>query len=92
MFPIDPERDVTLTAHELALIRRDPRLRKRAYIASRLSATASNGGSQEHAAKSYAVSHKSKQGIREVEARCREIIDAFGLHPLKFREGCSRRV
>ena len=92
MFPIDPESDVTLTAGELALIRRDSRLRKRAYIASRLSTTASNGGSQEQAAKTHAVSHKRKQAVREVETRCREIIDAFGLHPLKFREGCSRRV
>jgi len=93
MVPIDREIDVTQqTPGEPASIRRNPRLRKRAYTESRLSTTASDGASKALVAESHAVTHKPRQAVREVEKRCREIIDAFGLHPLKFRKDRSRRV
>ena len=40
---------------------------------------------------SRSVSPKPKQLPREVDTRCREIIDAFDLHPVKFRERSSFR-
>jgi len=90
MGPIYREINVTQTTGEPASIRRDSRIRKRACTKSRLSTTVSNGGSSEQAAKSHAVTHKPKQDVREVERRCREIIAAFGLHPLS--EGRLRHV
>jgi hypothetical protein len=93
MFPIDLEKDVTQSTGELTSIRQESgsTSKKGSSIASRLSRTESKGYSEAQAAESLSISYKPEQVPREVDTRCKEIIDAFGLHPLKFREGCSPR-
>ena len=93
MGPIDREIQVTQqTTGETASIRQVSRSRKRAYTEFRSSTAASNGGCEGLVEESHAATHKPTHAVREVEKRCREIIDAFGLYPLNFREGRSRRV
>ena len=59
---------------------------RRASIASRLNTTTSNCRCEEQGAESRLVFHKRRPSAREVDTRSREIIDAFGLHPVNFPE------
>jgi putative heme iron utilization protein len=96
MFRIGPENDATQTGGELeanpdlSAMTLDLTARKQASITSRMSTTTSSCHSQEQATESRLVSHQ-KQAAGEVDNRCLEIIDAFGLHPLEVREVYSLR-
>ena len=59
---------------------------KRVSIAYRLNTTTSNCRCEEHGVESRLVFHKRRPSAREIDNRSREIIDAFGLHPVKFPE------
>ena len=89
MFPIDLEKDVNQTTGEPTSIRQESELtsKRPSSIASRLSRTESNDCSEAQASESRSISYKPERAPREVDTRCKEIIDAFGLHPPKFRGG-----